>query len=78
MGFIAVGSFMTAWMYWGEAANPEAADPKVSFGHAMLLTSPAVAASALAESIRSRINDNIRVGIVAAISIALLHLFRPL
>ncbi len=78
LGFIVIGSLMTAWIYWGETHNPEAADPAVSYGFALLLTSPAVVASALAESVRSRVNDNIRVGVVAAIVLVLLHSFRPL
>ena len=78
LGFVVIGSLMTAWIYWGETHNPEAADPSVSFGLALLLTSPAVVAAALAESIRSRINDNIRVGVVAAITLVVLHSFRPM
>ena len=78
LGFVVIGSLMTAWIYWGETHNPEAADPAVSFGLALLLTSPAVVAAALAESIRSRINDNIRVGAAAAIALVVLHSFRPL
>ena len=78
LGFVVIGSLMTAWIYWGETHNPEAADPAVSFGLALLLTSPAVLAAALAESIRSRINDNIRVGVIAAIALVLLHSLRPL
>lgn len=78
LGFIVIGSLMTAWIYRGETHNPEAADPAVSYGLALLLTSPAVVAAALAESIRSRINDNIRVGVVAVIVLVLLHSFRPL
>ena len=78
LGFVVIGSLMTAWIYWGESHNPEGADPAVSYGIALLLTSPAVIAAALAESIRSRINDNIRVGVVAAIALVLLHCLRPL
>lgn len=78
LGFVVIGSLMTSWIYWGETHNPEAADPAVSFGHALLLTSPAVVAGALAESVRSRINDNIRVGAVAAIALVIMHSFRPL
>lgn len=78
LGFIVIGSLMTSWIYWGETHNPEAADPAVSYGLALILTSPAVVAAAVAESVRSRINDNIRVGVVAAIALVLLHSFRPL
>ncbi|HQX51317.1 MAG TPA: hypothetical protein PLR25_15480 [Planctomycetaceae bacterium] len=78
IGFIVIGSLMTSLLYWDEARNPQAADPAVSFGLAFLLTAPAVVAAAFAESVRSRINDNIRVGIVAVVAIVLLHNFRPL
>ncbi len=76
LAFLVMGSLMTAWIYWGETHNPEAAEPAVSFGIALALTSPAVFAAAVAESVRSRINDNIRVGAVAAVAIAILHNFR--
>ena len=76
VAFIAVGSLMTAWTYWGETRNPEAAEPAVSFAFALALTAPAVILSAFAESVRSRINDNVRVGIVAAFSLILLNMFR--
>lgn len=76
IGFLSIGSLMTAWIYWGETHNAEAAEPAVSFGFALALTMPAVIASALAESIRSRLNDNVRVGITAAVTLALLHTAR--
>lgn len=78
LGFIVMGSLMAAWIYWGETHNFEASDPPVSFGTALLLTAPAVVAAAIAESIRSRINDNIRVGVVAAVALVLLHGMRSL
>lgn len=78
MGFIVIGSMMTAWMYWGEACNPRAAEPKVTFAQSLLIVFPAVSVSALAESVRSRINDNIRVGIVAAASLTVMHFLRLL
>jgi dolichol kinase len=76
LAFITVGSVMTAWIYWGETHNAEAADPAVTIWAALALTMPAVVAAAFSESIRSRMNDNIRVGLVAAVSLALLHSFR--
>ena len=78
IGFIVIGSLMTSWIYWGETHNPEARDPAVSWRLALVLTSPAVFAAAVAESIRSRLNDNIRVGVVAAVVLVLLHGLRPL
>lgn len=77
LAFVGIGSLVTSLIYWGETHNPEASDPAVSWLQAFLLTSPAVFAAAIAESIRSRINDNIRVGVVAAITLVLLHAFRP-
>jgi dolichol kinase len=73
IGFITVGSLMTAWIYWGETLNPEADEPPVSFALALCLTAPAVVTSAFFESLRSRVNDNIRVGVVAATTLILLH-----
>ncbi len=78
LAFLTVGSLMTGWIYWGETHNPEAAEPSVTFALALALTVPAVIAAAIAESVRSRINDNVRVGTVAAITLILLHTFRPL
>lgn len=77
MAFFGVGTLMTAWMYWGETHNAEAADPAVTFGTAVLLVAPAVIAAGLVESVKSQINDNVRVGVVAAAVMALTHfLFR--
>lgn len=76
LAFIGVGSLMTAWIYWGETHNPEAAEPAVSFGMALALTMPAVVSAAIAESIRSKINDNVRVGVIAAVVLALVHNLR--
>jgi dolichol kinase len=78
LGFVVVGSTMAAWIYWGETHNLEASDPPVSFEMALFLTAPAVVAAAIAESLRSRINDNIRVGVVAAVALVLLHGMRSL
>lgn len=71
--FVTVGVLTTAWMYSGETRNPEGIDPVVSFGQAALLVGPAVIAAALAESVVSRVNDNVRVGIVAAVTLAVTH-----
>jgi len=76
LAFIAVGSLMTAWIYWGETHNLEAAEPSVTFGLALAFTMPAVIAAAIAESVRSRLNDNVRVGVTAAVVLVLLHTLR--
>lgn len=77
-GFITVGVAMTSWIYWGETWNAERSDVPVSFLTAVLLVTPAVVAAAFAESIRTKLNDNIRVGVVAAIAMSIMHfVFRP-
>jgi len=76
--FICVGSLMAGWIYWGESRNIEGIDVRVSFQTALLLVTPAVVVAAFCESIDSRINDNIRVGIIGAIMLAITHLFRPM
>ncbi len=78
LGFVVFGSLMAALIYWGETHNLEASDPPVSFGMALFLTAPATLAAAIAESLRSRLNDNIRVGVVAAVTLVLLHGIRSL
>lgn len=76
LAFLLVGSQMTAWIYWGECQNPQAIDPPLTYLRALLLTAPAVAACAFVESIPSRIDDNIRVGVTAAVSLILLSFLR--
>jgi dolichol kinase len=71
LAFIAVALPMAALMYWGETHNPEAATPGVSFGLALLCVAFPVLAAAIAESVPSRWNDNIRVGVVALASMAI-------
>lgn len=76
LAFLICGSVMTTWIYWGETQNPEAQEPALSMARAFLLTSPAVALCAIVESVDSRINDNIRVGVAGACSLILLSLLR--
>ena len=76
LAFLLIGGLMTAWIYWGECQNPEAVDPPLTFLKSLLLTAPAVVACAFIESIPSRINDNIRVGVTAAVGLILLSYLR--
>ena len=76
--FIGIGSIMAAWIYSGESLNLEAADVSVSFLTALMLVTPAVVIAAIIESVDSRINDNIRVGVVGAIMLMVTHMFRPM
>lgn len=54
-------------VYWAEAR------PGVSFSVALCCVAPAVAAAAVAESLPLRLNDNIRVGVSAGLTILLTH-----
>lgn len=71
--FCVVGTLMTALIYWGESHNPEAQTPGMDFTTAVLCAGIATAVSAVAESWNSRIDDNIRVGIAAVISMVGVH-----
>lgn len=71
--FIGIGTFMSALIYWGETHNLEAMTPGVSFPTALLCTALATVPAAIAESLPLRINDNIRVGVTAAIGLAAAH-----
>lgn len=76
LAFLICGSIMTTWIYWGETQNPEAQEPPLSLLRAFLLTCPAVVLCAIVESLNSRINDNIRVGVVGASTLILLSFLR--
>jgi dolichol kinase len=78
MAFIGVGSLMAAWIYSAESFNLEAADVSVSFVTALMLVTPAVVVAAISESVDSRINDNIRVGVIGAVMLIVTHMFRPM
>lgn len=74
LGFLCVGTPMAAIIFWGETHNLEAQTPGVSFPTAFLYASVATFTAAVAESLPSRINDNIRVGLTAAVSLVVIHL----
>lgn len=67
LSFITCGTLMGGVIYWGEA------NPKVPLATAMLVAGTAAVVSALAESLPSKINDNIRVGICAVLATAAAH-----
>lgn len=71
--FVFVGTAMAATVYWGESNNIEQLQTRATPLMAVLCTLPAVFLSALAESIPSRINDNIRVGVVSAVTVLAMH-----
>jgi dolichol kinase len=72
--FLVVGGAMASLIYWGETQmNPEAVPPMATVRAAMFCGGLAALVAGLVESIPSRINDNIRVGIAAALTLVLTH-----
>lgn len=71
--FIAVGTPLASLIYWGESHNLEARTPGASIPVALACGGSAAIVAALAESVESRINDNVRVGLTAAFTVTLLH-----
>lgn len=72
--FLAGAAPIATVVYWGETAfNPASTPESVPFSTAIVCAGIATALAAVAESIPSRVNDNIRVGLTAAFSVSLLH-----
>ena len=67
--FLLGGVPMAALYYWGEARSG------VSWDVALLCAGTAAVVSALAESVSSRINDNIRVGVTALLMMVVMNHF---
>lgn len=71
-GLLCFNVFAMPWaalIYWGEAK------PVVPFSAAFAIAAVAVATASIAESIDSKIDDNVRVGVVASLSVLLGHAF---
>ena len=73
LSFIVVGLAMTSLIYWQETHNLKALTPGVSFSTALLCVTFPVLIAAVVESIPSRINDNVRVGVVSVATLAVSH-----
>lgn len=73
--FLAVGIPLASVIYWGETYfNPESLEyQSVPFTTAICCGGVAVTLAAIAESLPSRINDNIRVGVAAAVGLITMH-----
>jgi dolichol kinase len=72
--FLLVGAPLASLIYWGETTfNPESLGAAVPFGAALICGSSATFVAAIAESYRSRIDDNIRVGFAAAVTVVIAH-----
>lgn len=69
-GFLCFLTFAAPWsavVYWGESR------PAVSFEHAFVVGASATFLAAVCESVRSRIDDNIRVGVAAGFGVVAAH-----
>lgn len=72
LSFLVVAAPLASLIFWRETHNLKALSPGVSFGTAFLCCGAAVLLAALVESLRSRLNDNIRVGITAVVMLAVM------
>lgn len=71
--FVLVGVPMASIIYWGETHNLEARGPAAGWSTALVCGGAATVAAAIVESLPSSINDNIRVGVTAAATVAAAH-----
>jgi len=71
--FLLIGTLMASIIYWGESHNLKAQLPGVSAWTAVICGGVPVLIAAFAESVSSRINDNIRVGVTAAVTATAIH-----
>jgi len=67
--FVVCAAPCAIWIYWGIS------NPHVPFEIALISAVAAVVVAAVAESVRSSINDNIRVGAAATCMLVLVHWF---
>ncbi len=67
VAFVTVGATAATLAYWGES------QPAASFAVAALCGCSAALVAGIVESLPSKINDNIRVGVVSAAVLALMH-----
>lgn len=73
--FMWVGGLMGAVIYWGESHNLEALAPGVSWAQALACGMSAALIAAIAESIPTQIDDNLRVGVSALATLIVLHTY---
>jgi dolichol kinase len=73
--FLLVGIPMSAVTYWGEANNLEALKQSVpvTIPLSFVIAGAATVFAGVVESLPSKINDNIRVGITAAVVLVIMH-----
>jgi len=73
--FALAGGTAAAFLHWAEPAfNPASTPAEIPPQLSLVVGFGAAVAGAAAESVQSRVNDNVRVGMAAAVAAALLHL----
>lgn len=79
VSFVLFGSAAATIVYWGESNQPLSSHPGANWTTSFLCGAGAALVAAIAESLPSRINDNLRVGITSIAALTLLHslLARP-
>ena len=74
LAFLLCGIPMASVIHWGETAfNPKSVPEMTPFYISLVCAGVATGLAAIAESLPSRVNDNVRVGVTAAIATSLLH-----
>ncbi|MFH5802958.1 hypothetical protein [Alienimonas sp. DA493] len=76
LAFVLCGTAGAAILYRGELMNPEAVTPLPDWGTAALIGLGGALPAGLWESARSRINDNVRVALAAALGVLGAHAVR--
>lgn len=73
--FLLVGIPMSSIIYWGEANNLEALRQSVTvtWPLSFLIAGTATAVAAVVETLPVKINDNVRVGVTAAVLLVVMH-----
>jgi dolichol kinase len=69
--FVLMAAPMASLAYWNEARNPDGSSVPIAL--AMLCGTAAAVLGAIAESWRTRVTDNLRVGVAAAIAVVAAH-----
>jgi len=72
LSFVIAAVPMATLLFWRETHNSEALSAGVSFRTALFCCGTAAVAAAFAESLRSKVNDNIRVGLIAVAVLAVM------
>lgn len=73
LSFLVLGTTVATVVYWGESNNRAAENEGATWLLSLYCAGGATLAAAFAESIPTRLNDNVRVGLAASITLVTLH-----